>query len=117
MFPAGGGSEHGKDSRSNYRTDAEGGQCHRTERLLQPGFRPLGVGDQLVDGLLGKKLACQLSGSLIVLTTKAVILSQRAGLLLARERRISIGGGAAIPYLLAWPRVAFFILRLREPRA
>jgi len=58
-FPGGGGASQHEDAGTDDRPDPERRQRPGTEGLLQPVFRAFGVGNQFVDGLLGKKLAGQ----------------------------------------------------------
>ena len=53
-----GAGEH-EDSGADNRPDPQCGQRPGPQSFLQPCFRALRVGDQFVDGLLGKKLAGQ----------------------------------------------------------
>ena len=59
MLARGRGAGESKNSRSDDRADAQRRQRPRSQRLLQPVFWPLGVRYQLVNGLLGEKLAGQ----------------------------------------------------------
>ena len=59
LLPGNGGTDHGKDAGADDRADAQGGQRPRPERLLQPMFRLLRFGDQLVNGLAREELARQ----------------------------------------------------------
>ena len=54
-----GRTSENKDSRANDGADSERRQRPRPQSLLQPAFRPFRVGDQFVNGLLGKELAGQ----------------------------------------------------------
>jgi hypothetical protein len=45
-----------EDSAADDRADTERGQRPRAERFLEPVLGLLGVGDQLVNGLLGEEL-------------------------------------------------------------
>jgi len=53
------GTDDGEDAGPDDRADAERGKRPRTESLLKPVLRFLGIGDQLVDGLAGKDLRSQ----------------------------------------------------------
>ena len=56
MLAGGGGSGKNKDAGPDYRTDAQGGQGPGAEAFLEPVFRLVSLGDQLVDRLPGKEL-------------------------------------------------------------
>jgi hypothetical protein len=49
----------GEDSRADDGPDAQGGERDRAERFAQRTIGPLGIGDQLVDGLGGEDLPGQ----------------------------------------------------------
>jgi hypothetical protein len=53
---ADGDADDGEDSRADDRADTEGGERDRAERFAQRTVGPLGIGDQLVDGLGGEDL-------------------------------------------------------------
>ena len=50
------GTGQNKDSRADDRTNSQGGQRPRTERLLEPVRGLVGFGNQLVDGLTTQQL-------------------------------------------------------------
>jgi hypothetical protein len=54
-----GGAGEGKNARANDRTNPKGRKRPRSQRLFEPVLRPFRVRDQLVNGLLGEKLAGQ----------------------------------------------------------
>jgi len=53
------GAGQDKDSRSDNCADSQRRERPCTKCFLQPALRPFGIGDEFVDGLLGKKLAGQ----------------------------------------------------------
>ena len=61
LLPGDGGADDGEDAGADDRADAQRGQRPRTERLLQPMFRLLRFGDQLVDGLAREELVRQVN--------------------------------------------------------
>ena len=52
-------AHYGENSRAHHRANAQRGERPRPKTLLEPVLRTLRVGDELVDGLLGEKLAGQ----------------------------------------------------------
>ncbi len=60
---ADGGADDGKDARADDRADAERGERDGAEGLSEGVFGPLGLGDELVDGLGGEDLSGQFRGS------------------------------------------------------
>jgi hypothetical protein len=54
-----GGPDHGEDAGPNDRANAQGGQRPRAKGLLQPMFRLLRLGDQLVNRLAREELVRQ----------------------------------------------------------
>src|SRR5437660_5822616 len=57
FLPGDCGSNYRKDSRSDHSAYSQCGQGERPQSFLEPPVRLFGVGDQLVDGLTGEKLA------------------------------------------------------------
>jgi hypothetical protein len=53
------GADDSEDAGADDGADAESGERPRPERLLEPMFRLLGVGDQLVNGLACEELVRQ----------------------------------------------------------
>ena len=55
------GADDGEDAGANHRADTQRGERPRAERLLQPMFRLLRLGDQLVNGLAREELVRQVN--------------------------------------------------------
>ena len=61
LLAGNGGPDHGEDAGTDDRTDSQGGQRPRAKGFLQPVFRLLRLGDQLVDRLTREELVRQKS--------------------------------------------------------